>query len=329
MQPKISVIVPVYNVEKYLSKCLDSILFQDFEDYEVIIVNDGSTDNSEQVAKEYVEKHPEKFKLISQKNGGLGAARNTGIESASGEYFFFVDSDDTISRDALKTLYELATKRNADIILFDLGIIDENGKNIGIAAGSKNENVEQNLKGNHSLFFDPPSACNKFFKASLFKETGIRFPGRVWYEDLRTIPKLYLKADNILYVNKPLYNYVQRKGSIMNNTDVSRNKEIIDALEDLIHYFKKHSLFDKFEEELEYLAIYHVLLQGSIRVNKLNYKHPLMELFNKYMVENFPDYMNNKYLNEMTKKERIILHLLTKKRYRILNMLLKAKKLVG
>jgi len=326
---KISVIVPVYNVEKYLEKCLNSIKNQNFFDYEVIIVNDGSTDNSEIIAAKFVKMYPEKFKLITQKNGGLGAARNTGIENASGEYYLFVDSDDSIISGALEHLYDKAMKNNADMVIFDYKLVYEDGSKEEICSGCKNSSGAMNLEGSPSLLLISPSAWNKFFKSTLFNTKGIRFPTKVWYEDLSTIPKLYVEAEVIVYSSTPLYNYLQREGSIMHSKEIEKNEEIVKALDDLIEYFRINDLFNRYKEELEFLAVSHILLMGSIRVNKLKYNHPLMKLFYNYILRNFPEYKRNIYVKEMTKKEIFILELLSKKRYLLLNLILKIKNLLS
>ena len=122
MKDKISIIIPAYNVEEYLEKCLESIISQNFDKVEIIIVDDGSTDKSLQIAKEYQKKYPEKTRVISQENKGQGGARNTGI------YLLFVDSDDTIKSGMLETLYTEMEKSNADIVLFGFEYVDEKGK---------------------------------------------------------------------------------------------------------------------------------------------------------------------------------------------------------
>lgn len=327
--PKVSVIVPVFNVERYLKKCLDSIVNQTFSDYEVIMVNDGSTDSSCEIAMKYVESNPSKFKLITQKNAGLGAARNTGIENANGDFYLFLDSDDTITSNAINHLFNTATQYNADIVVFDYKLINEDGKELGINSGCKNVSGVTSLETNPSLLLNHPSACNKFFKCTIFKDTSIRFPTKVWYEDLRTIPKLYIEAEVIVYSNIPLYNYLQRENSIMHSSDINRNAEIIEALDDVLNYYKINNLFDIYKEELEFLAVFHILLMGSVRVNKLKYNHPLMGEFYNYILKEFPNYEENRYVKELTKKERFILSILSKKGYRLLNFFLKLKKIIN
>lgn len=291
----------------------------------MIIVNDGSIDRSEEIAKKYVDKYPRKFKLINQNNAGLGGARNTGIKNAKGDYYFFVDSDDTISSNAVQILYEEASRNNADIVVFDYKLISEDGTELGITPGNNNICCTPNLKDSKSVLLINPSACNKFFKSALFTDSGIRFPIKVWYEDLRTIPKLLCKSENIVYKNEPLYNYLQRPGSIMNSKNIERNKEIIEALDDLLLFFKKNHLYDYYKEELEFLAVFHILLLGSVRVNKLRYNHYLMDFFCDYIVNSYPNYKKNKYIKKMSKKELLTIELLARKKYRLLNVLLRIK----
>ena len=131
MKDKISIIIPAYNVEEYLEKCLESIISQNFDKVEIIIVDDGSTDKSLQIAKEYQKKYPEKTRVISQENKGQGGARNTGIKNATGKYLLFVDSDDTIKSGMLETLYAEMEKSNADIVLFGFEYVDEKGRSSG------------------------------------------------------------------------------------------------------------------------------------------------------------------------------------------------------
>lgn len=325
--PKISVIVPVYNVEHFLIKCLESIAKQTFSDYEVIIVNDGSTDNSLKIAEDYIKIYEDKFKIINQKNGGLGDARNTGIANATGEYLLFVDSDDTISNNALEHLNSLVSKTQADIVIFDYKLVDEYFNELFISPGYKINSLESNIKEDPALLLSSPSACNKLFKSELFIKSDIRFPKKVWFEDLRTIPKLYLQSNKIIYSNLPLYNYVQRKGSIMNNVNLDRNKEIIYAIEDISSYYDQHNLSNRYKEELEFLCIFHVLLTASVRVNKSKFNHPLLKEFYNFILIEYPDFMSNKYVMELSFKEKTILLLLLKKRYRLLSILIKLKNL--
>lgn len=174
MECKISVVVPVYNVENYLGSCLDSVLNQDFESFEIVVVNDGSTDGSLEIAKTYEARYPEKVRLISQENKGLGGARNTGIDNAKGEYIVFVDSDDTIKHDMLSSLYNEMTSSNADIAIFGIEYVDENGKAFSRTEDFDEERLVFTLP-ERPLMLAVSSACNKMFKLSLFRDNNIYF----------------------------------------------------------------------------------------------------------------------------------------------------------
>ena len=327
IMPQISVIVPVYNVESFLRKCLDSIMQQSFQDFEVIIVDDGSTDSSGSIAQEYVKEYAN-VQMITQENGGLGAARNTGISAAKGEFLLFVDSDDTIDKNTLQVLMDTVNSTNADLVIFDFLSEDLHGNVTQISEECVQKNSDATLSQCPQLLLDWPASWNKFYHRKLFIDTEIRFPKKVWYEDFRTTPKILTLASHIEYVNKPFYHYLQRPGSIMRSANVDRNKEIIDAFDDLVNYFKEHKLFDAYYQELEYLAVLHIFILASVRVLKANRKHPLLKIFRSYVKENFPNYKQNPYLNRLTKKERIILKFLDSGNFMALDALLKIRNII-
>ena len=322
MKPAVSIIVPVYNVEAYLDKCLESVVNQSFDNYEVIIINDGSTDKSEEIAQQYTLKYDHVI-LINQENKGLGGARNTGLKIAQGEYILFVDSDDYIHRDTLMLAYNEAMKKQADIVVFGYTIIDELGNIIKTEKGF--ENAKSTLKENRELLMCPPVAWNKLIKKDLFVNSGVQFPDRAWYEDLRTILKLYLHAQSFGFVDKSLYFYLKRKGSITNALKTDRLIEIVDAVEDLLNYYKEQNAYEQYKDELEFIAVYHAFYLGSVRVAQINYKHPLMLELKQYITQKVPNYMHQKYLYRLGKSRQIVLKLLNKQHYATISLLLKIK----
>lgn len=325
--PKISVVIPVYNVEAYLPQCIDSVLAQNFEDYEVILVNDGSTDGSLAIAQQY-ERTNEKVKLISQENKGLGGARNTGIQHASGEFICFIDSDDTIAPDTLATAADTIDRLNCDIAIFDLEYVNENGATLSVLQGM-DENLESfDLASHRSVLFCPSSACNKIFRRTLFTENQILFPERVWFEDIRTITKLYPHASKMCYIPKPFYKYLQRAGSIMHSAKVSRNAEIMEALADVIAYYREHGYYDDYRAELEYLVIENVYVLASFRVLKQDPKHPLLGEFQAFLEQYAPDHASNPYLTRLGRKNQLIYRLLLKRRYGLLRLLIRMQALL-
>lgn len=212
---KISVIVPVYNTSKYLKKCLDSILFQSLKEIEIIVVNDGSTDDSLRILKEYQNKDS-RIKIINQKNMGLSGARNSGIKLAQGEYILHIDSDDWIEQDYLKDMYELAEKEEADIVISDF-YIDYNGEKVNyLIDQGKNRiiNKEQCLK---YIFYlkGYPAVWNKLFKRKLYTDNRIEHPININLgEDLGTTPKLIYFSNKIVKLNKAYIHYMQNATSI-------------------------------------------------------------------------------------------------------------------
>lgn len=324
--PKYSLIVPVYNVEKYINDCINSILKQNYEDYEIIIVDDGSTDGSWKRIQEIVEGNEKKIKVVHQENQGLGGARNTGLRQAEGEYIWFIDSDDTIDAFALKQIDEVIQKNDLDIIVFDMVDVDNEGKKVGTELGVSFEHQEVfSLNEYPQMLFMPPSACNKVFKKKIFENSNIFFPCRVWFEDLHTVPKTYLHASRIGYINKGLYLYLQRTGSIMKNSNIEKNSDIIDAIEDVISYYKMQNEYEKYRTEIEYMAIINVYLLASIRVIRGNPHSDLLKRIKKYMEKEFGEYRKNEYYFMIPRKYKLILYLLDRELYGWVKMLFHVK----
>lgn len=212
--PIISLIVPCYNVEQYLPKCIDSILCQTYKNLEIWLVDDGSPDRCGEICDEYA-KIDNRIKVIHKKNGGLSDARNVAIDKASGEWITFVDSDDYVTEDYVETLYNLVAQYHckmsvADWQIFPLGsnVSIENKKTIEIFFSSKGA-LEDMFNQRH---FDN-SACVKLYHRDLFKD--IRFPKGMLFEDLLTTFKLMLRCeDGIAYSSKKIYYYMFRPSSI-------------------------------------------------------------------------------------------------------------------
>lgn len=322
--PKVTVIVPVYNVEAYVGKCVDSILKQSFSDFELILVNDGSTDSGGAICDGYAEKD-KRVRVIHQKNAGLGGARNTGIEDARGEYILFVDSDDSIEPQTLETAVAKADRLQADILAFSFRSMDENGNTLSVFKENLPKEKPLSPVRDKQVFLSSPSAWNKLYRRELFMKSGVRFPPRVWYEDVRTTFKLFLLAKSIVFTDDICYNYLIRQGSIMQNSNVERNVEIIEALQDLLSYFKEQGKFEEFRNELEFLCIDHILVSASVRVIKIDKKSPLLGQFRDFLETNFPAFRENPYLYTLSRNRRIVYRLLLKKRYGLVGLIFSVK----
>ena len=309
---KLSIIVPVYNVEEYLEECLDSLINQNYQDYEIIAINDGSKDNSLKILRKYEKKYPKLIKVYDKENGGLSSARNYGIEKSKGKYLFFVDSDDYILPNSLKIL-DKYLEEDYDIIVYPFIAGNEENQKFELMY---NKDIEDKRK---RLLVGKPCAQNKICKKNLYTKNKITFLEGVYYEDLATTPKLALHTENIKFIEEPLYFYRVRPNSIMNNKEYNPKVDaIFKVLEQLRKYFK-----DNYSEEMEYLHIEHLLRAASIRyIDFQNCQKQLDNIINTMRVH-YPKWYKNKYYQKENIKKRIICRLLYNKQYKLISMLRK------
>ena len=321
---KISVIIPVYNVYKYIAKCLDSLVNQTLDDIEIIVVNDGSPDDSQVVIDEYVKKYPDKVKSYIKENGGQGSARNFGYKKASGEYIGFIDSDDYIDREMYKELYNAAKEKDADIAMCANTIVYENNNNQKIEylfLKTGNDKV--------NALFNNAGVCNKIYKRDLLKDLSFR--SKVWYEDIDYVIKAIIKSKKVAFVNQGYYYYLLREGSTMNNSNMKRNLEIIDAFDSLIKYLKDNKYYDEYVEEITYLAIFHIYISAIVRIIKMEKSSEQLMIINKlrdYMNKNFSDYRQNKYLYLLDRNKKLIYNLIEHKKYGLVKLIFKIKNIL-
>ncbi|MBR0162821.1 MAG: glycosyltransferase [Oscillospiraceae bacterium] len=323
---KLSVIVPVYNTARYLAGCFASILNPDLRDYEVIVVNDGSTDQSPEIIHDWNRRFPTLLHPVDTPNGGLGHARNVGLALARGEYVLFVDSDDTLADGALEEILTL-TEQRFDIAVFDFVHVDEKGQKLARFSGCE-ENSSFSLQERPSFLHAPMNACNKIWRKSLFLDNGIAFPDRLWFEDLATSPKLLLHAEKILPVHKPWYLYLQRQGSITNATNAERNREMITVVHGVLDYFREKDSLTQYSAELEYLCFYHEFLTSVTRVNLIDPKSPVQEELRDDYLREFPHYRSNPYFRGAPAKYRLLAGLIEHRRWRGVHMLMTMNKKV-
>ena len=206
-RPKISVIVPVYKAETYLCRCVDSILSQTFEDFELLLIDDGSPDRSGEICDEYA-KRDCRVRVFHKENGGVSSARQCGLDNAKGEYVIHADPDDWIEKEMYERMYEVAIKNNADIVGCDF-VLEFSEQYQRVSRQPLSENSLSCIR----LFFEEKlhSGCwNKLIIRKLFEENKISFPRNVnLWEDMSTIPRVFYYAKNIKYVPSPFYHYVQ------------------------------------------------------------------------------------------------------------------------
>lgn len=216
---KVSVIVPVYNIEQYLEECIDSIIHQTYEALEIILVDDGSTDLSSTICDKY-KKIDNRIKVIHKENAGLASARNTGIKMSTGEFIIFVDGDDKIKINTIETLFFLLKDYNCDISMVLSQLSPYLSNEIMV------NNSEEMLL--HILYISSFEVWGKLFKRELFD--NITFPEGKILEDLYTIPKILAKSKKVVMQHSSLYYYRQRKGSIMDELKVDLSKEVCDCV---------------------------------------------------------------------------------------------------
>lgn len=319
--PKLTIVIPVYNVEDYLPKCVDSVLDSSCTDYEIILVNDGSTDSSGEICSVYAQRHPERIRVITTENGGLGAARNMGIDHAKGEYILFLDSDDYLSPHAVDEIMD-SLHLGYDMCIFDIRWVNEDGREVKYAHGCQKEGFVS-LESFPELLFEYPSAWNKVYRTALFRENHVYYPGRVWYEDMYVTPLLYTLSGKIYSVHKSWHNYLIRSGSITNNSNTTRNLEIIPAVNAMLDAYRKAHLYEKYKEQLEYAAFYHQVLTSVTRVNQADWKSDIQDQLLIDFSDKFPNCRDNRYIKAMPHKFRLIAFLIHNHMYFTLHLLMK------
>jgi glycosyltransferase involved in cell wall biosynthesis len=303
-------------VAEYLPECVSTLLEQACRDFEIILVDDGSTDGSGMLCDGYRMAYPERIRVIHRKNGGLGAARNTGLEVARGDYVLFVDSDDLLEKDALACLSRAVDETGADMYTFGFSYLYGVRRVPGEPSPLEGE-PPFDLRRRPELLLQTPSACLRLWKRELFDDPAVRFPGRVWYEDLRTVPKALISCKSIVVLPNRLYVYRQREGSIMHNPNLRRNLEILEALEDLRQFFTERDLMRRYGGWLSVLAVENVCL-ASQRVLMSDTKASFLPDFVRYLDRAFPGYDTNPLLDRLGKKKKLVLRLLQKRRYGLL-----------
>ena len=307
---KVSIIVPIYNVSKYIKRCLDSLVNQTLDNIEIILVNDGSQENEEEIIKPYLKKY-KNIKYFKKENGGQASARNFGLKRARGEYILFVDSDDYIETTMASKLYKVATEKDLDIILCNYYMeTNDNKEEIYVL----NENKYLTL---NEYVILTPAPWNKLIKREFLINNNFSFIEGIIYEDYATIPTLALYNPKVYFLNECLYHYIQSEVSTMRSLEYKEKYEnIIPATKYL--YNKMHDM--GFEVELEYLISFHTLYLASLNFYESK-KYDKIDLVSDLIKELIPNYSKNKLVKEnISLSKRIYMYLFYKKKYYLINL---------
>lgn len=294
LKMKISVIIPVYNTQEYLADCLDSVLNQTLDAVEIILINDGSTDDSGKIIGEYVKNYPDRIRELTVVNGGQGRARNFGIDMAQGEYLSFIDSDDYLETNALELMYAAAVENDADIVVCDMEKRFDDGKREYVKA---------------ALQADPlasaGSSSNKIFRRSTVGD--IRFPVGLWYEDFAFSAKLLLRSKKTVFVEKPLYIYRCGQSSTMNNNNARKNLDIIKIMDEIHDFASREGKLDGFE----FMLINHVLLDSvkRLQLQTSSEKKDVIKKLREYVKTYIPKLSDCESYRRETRNRRLIMAL--------------------
>lgn len=289
---KLSIIIPVYNVYDYIEQCLKSVVNQTLKEIEVIVVNDGSPDNSQQIIDKYVKKYPKLIKSFIKENGGQGTARNLGLEYAKGKYVSFIDSDDYIDKNFAKEMYEKAEKEKSDIVVCDMVDV------------YKDKEIYQDCTNFKKLYQTTPSVCNKIFKKELFDE--VKFKGKMWYEDLNIMLKIMNNIKKISVINKGYYRCNCRDNSTMRNNNSKKNLDMIWAIDDAKDYQIENKIFNK--DVYSYVVFDNILITTINRVQeqKNKDKKEVIKKLNSYCKQNISDYRKQPFYKEIPRNRKIV-----------------------
>ena len=311
--PKVSVIVPIYNVENYIEKCLETLVNQTLEDIEIILVNDGSKDNSEVIAKRFLKNYPEKIVYLEKENGGLSDARNYGIPYAKGEYVAFLDSDDYVEKDMYEKMYTLAKKENSDMVQcnFYWEYIEEQKRKLGDLEEYQNKK-EMIVKGR-------VEAWNKLIRREVLENPDIRFPKGLRYEDMEFTYKLVPFINKVSFIKEPFVHYVQRGNSISNSQN-ERTGEIFDILDNVIKFYKEKNIYEEYKNELEYIYVKTLFCRSLARITQIanpEIQERLIEKTWNSVNEKFPNWKKNPILKKGKSVKDIYLKTINKTTYKI------------
>ncbi len=292
--PKVSIIVPFYNVEKYIGKCLDSIKNQSFTDFEALLINDGSPDSSIEIAEKFAAED-KRFRVYTKPNGGLSDARNYGLARAEGEFVVLIDSDDYLHRDYLKVMVNECDSNNADVAYCRFSYSFFMGKLTIPMPFNARRGVLDTETAVNKLVSDTSLrsyAWNKIYRRTLFTDNDITYP-KMYFEDIATSPRVMYHANRVAISNKFLYYYVKRFGSIMATMNAKKIDDLMLSILISRNYFEKLGVYDRYRNSVRTVAskmrlvnIYSIFRQHILKLDfrKLGYNLKTNNLIYRYVI---------------------------------------------
>ncbi len=292
MRPQVSVIVPVYNADKFLESCLESLVCQTLESIEIIVVNDGSTDGSQEIIDRYTEKYPQ-IKAYKKENTGIADTRNFGLSKVTGEYLAFLDSDDTADRTMLEKMIKKAKETDADVVVSHFMWTFPNERKI--------QKEGPYPCGKLMMIHLFATLWNKIYKTEFIQQTGLQFPNGNRYEDAYFLYCLVPWIKRVEFIDEAFVSYIQHDASIT-HTNNDQVKNMITVFQLIVEYYKKHGLFEQYFEELEYIHIRFFLGNSFLRSAQIEDKKDRKEtilLGWNLLNQQFPKWRKNHYLKDL------------------------------
>lgn len=305
---KLSIIVPVYNDENNIERCINSLLNQTIE-VNIIVIDDGSTDSTSTKVNQLLNKHSN-ITYYKKENEGIATARNFGVSKVETEYFGFLDSDDSCEPNTAELMLNQIEKDNSDICFSNFNWIYENG-----SIKKTKDTYYLTKKDTFIKMF--ATLWNKIYRTEWFRSTNLSFPDGYRYEDASLLYRLVPYMDKISYVDDYLINYYQRQGSITHTFNVYVN-DMIEVFKGIVKHYKDNHLYEEYKDEIEYVTTRFFLGNSYLRTCRIKDKKIQKEILDKswkFLNDNFPNFKQNKYLNNPGRKNKYFKNITEKKFY--------------
>lgn len=299
---KISIIIPIYNSEKYIEKCIESVLAQTINETEVILIDDGSKDCSGEICQKYAEKYPERIIYKQIKNSGAAKARNIGLSMATGEYIGFVDSDDYVVPDMFEKLYEKAVSDDADIVACRFyGVYSDEIRELRIEHMKKTQYGVSILENSEIIIYGDPFIWNKIFRRSMLNKNNINFDNLKIFEDMEFTYMSYIKANKISLVDEALYYYNRSNEGSVTKGFGDKFNDLFKAMSNILRYSKDNGCYDVLLFKFAFITFNHAIIRFKMKIYKdeRNIRREYIKKTFYFMDKEFPDWRSNARIVEL------------------------------